>query len=93
MRNQEIRIKKPEMTKEIPEREGQLYPHAKYSCTPHLSQYLKGVDFPAKKQDIVNAAKKNGASAETMYFVNQIAEKTYILPNDIDKEFSLTIQE
>ena len=93
MRNRETPNKELEIAEFFSARESSLYPHARYSCTPHLSQYLKDINFPAKKQDIVTAAKNNGASAETMYFVKQITDKTYILPNDIDEEFSLTIQE
>lgn len=54
---------------------------------------MKGITFPAEKKDIITAVQNNGASAETMYFLKQITDKTYILPSDVDEEFSLTIQE
>jgi len=53
-----------------------------------LEQYLRGVDFPAGKQDIISAAKSNGAPDSVMSFMNRLPDKTYNHTTDVEQEFS-----
>lgn len=53
-----------------------------------LAVYLKGIDFPAKKDEIVEHAKANGAPENVMSFLNRLPDRDYRLPTDVEEEFS-----
>lgn len=50
-----------------------------------LEKSLKGVDYPASKDDVVKAAKKNGASKEVMDALNGLDDQTFEKPTDVTK--------
>ncbi len=52
-----------------------------------IQLYLKGVNYPASKQDIVSAAQKNGAPSNVMSFINRLPDKQYGGPNMVEEEF------
>ncbi len=53
-----------------------------------LTMYLKNIDFPADKQQIIEAAKSNGAPEQVMQMLNRLPDKQYTRSNEIEQEFS-----
>jgi hypothetical protein len=53
-----------------------------------LQQYLRGVDYPADKQDMIDAARSNSAPDDFMSFMNRLPDKTYNRPTEVEQEFS-----
>jgi len=53
-----------------------------------VAQYLKGISFPANKQEVVATAQSNGAPENVMSFMNNITDKTYSRPTEVEQEFS-----
>ena len=41
----------------------------------NVATYLKGIDYPAKKDDLVQHAKKNGAESEVIDVINRMPEQ------------------
>lgn len=50
-----------------------------------VQKYLKGVDYPAKKEDLVEAAKKNGADQEICEMIEHLPNQEFEKPTDITK--------
>jgi hypothetical protein len=53
-----------------------------------LQKSLKGVDYPAKKDDIVKAAENNGAEDEILEALRNISEDNFEKPTDVTKALS-----
>ena len=53
-----------------------------------LQQNLEGVDYPAEKQDLIDAAKSNSAPDNIMSFMNRLPDKTYDQSIEVEEEFS-----
>ena len=53
-----------------------------------LQKYLSGVDYPAKRDDLVRAAEKNGADSGTLDVVRRLPDRTYDGPSGVSKEIS-----
>lgn len=53
-----------------------------------VQKSLKNMDYPAKKQDLIEHAKKNNASKEVMEVLQSLPEKEYTNAADVSKEFS-----
>jgi uncharacterized protein DUF2795 len=51
-----------------------------------LQRYLSGVDYPAKRDDLVRAAEKNGADSDTLDVVRRLPDRTYDGPSGVSKE-------
>ena len=51
-----------------------------------LQKYLSGVDYPAKRDDLVRAAEKNGADSDTLDIVRRLPDRTYEGPSGVSKE-------
>ena len=52
-----------------------------------IQLYLKGVSYPANKNDIVNTARSNSAPQNVMDFINRMPERTYNRANEVEQEF------
>ncbi len=48
-------------------------------------KYLKGMDYPASKDDIVKKAKQEGADDELQDTLQRLPEETYETPTDVSK--------
>lgn len=48
-----------------------------------LQNCLKGVDYPASRQDLIDKASENGASEEVIDALNAIPDNTYDNPTDV----------
>src|SRR5215472_15135462 len=53
----------------------------------NVQKYLKGVDYPAKKQELVDQAKKNGAPQEVVQVIQQFPNKEFDGPQDVMKAY------
>lgn len=51
-----------------------------------VQKSLKGLDFPASKEDILAKAQEGGASEDILAELEQIPEREYQTPADISKE-------
>lgn len=52
-----------------------------------LEKYLKGVEFPASRQDLIKKAKANGAPEEVIDMINDLSEDNFNSPIDVSKAF------
>lgn len=50
-----------------------------------VQKYLKGVDYPATKEDLISHAKKQGADKNVMDLLEQIADEEYDGPTAVSK--------
>jgi hypothetical protein len=50
-----------------------------------VEKYLKGVDYPASKEDLTKHAQQNGAPKEVIDLLKQLHEETYHRPTDVAK--------
>ena len=46
---------------------------------------LKGIDYPASKQDLIDHAKKHGADKEVQSLLNEIPDQDYETPAEVSK--------
>ncbi|KTD17129.1 DUF2795 domain-containing protein [Legionella jordanis] len=53
-----------------------------------VQKYLKGINFPASKQNIIDCAKKNGAPSEVVDTIKNIKEEQFSSPTDISKHIN-----
>ena len=53
-----------------------------------LQKALKGVDYPASKDDLISTANDNGADEEIMSFLNGLPDREFGGPNGVTKEIS-----
>ncbi|MBY4948593.1 DUF2795 domain-containing protein [Cupriavidus respiraculi] len=51
-----------------------------------VQRSLKGIDFPASKEDILAQAKQGGADENVMGELEQIPDREYDSPTDISRE-------
>ncbi|MCT9071284.1 DUF2795 domain-containing protein [Cupriavidus gilardii] len=51
-----------------------------------VQKSLKGIDFPATKDDILSRARDGGASEEIMAELEQLPERDYDSPAEISRE-------
>jgi hypothetical protein len=53
-----------------------------------VQKYLKGIDYPAKKEELVRQAQKNGAEKEIISVLNEIKEEEFNSPAELSKAIS-----
>lgn len=53
----------------------------------NIMHYLKGANFPAKKQDLENHAKQNGAPQDVLAVLEGLPEDTFNNAADVMKAF------
>lgn len=52
-----------------------------------LEKFLKGVDYPASKDDLLNKARDNGAPQEVIDMIDDLAGSSFNSPIDVSKAF------
>lgn len=52
-----------------------------------LEKYLKGMDYPASKDDLISKARANGAPDEVIDMINSLSESSFNSPVDVAKAF------
>lgn len=50
-----------------------------------IQKHLKGMDYPAQKQDLVDHAEQHGANEEIRSLLEQLPEQEYETPADVNK--------
>ncbi len=53
----------------------------------NVTHYLKGIDLPVKKQELVDHAKKNGAPSEVMKMIEAMPDSSYATMADVMKGY------
>ncbi|HET6403154.1 MAG TPA: DUF2795 domain-containing protein [Candidatus Thermoplasmatota archaeon] len=53
----------------------------------NVQKHLEGVSYPATKEDILEAAKRNNAPREIMDFLENMGREEYGGPQDVMKEY------
>lgn len=53
----------------------------------NVSTYLKGIDFPAGRDQLVQHAEKNGAESDVLNIVKQMPEQEYGNMADVMKAY------
>ena len=67
---------------------GEASLHSEKVSAAQLQMYLKGMDYPAGKQEIIQQARTNSAPENIMSFLNRLPDKTYNRPTDVEQEFT-----
>lgn len=50
-----------------------------------LQKHLKGMDYPASKQDLINHAKQQGADENALSALETLPDEQYETPADVSK--------
>lgn len=50
-----------------------------------LQKFLKGVDYPAKKQDLLDRAQQEGADENVLSTLKQLSDESFETPADVSK--------
>jgi Protein of unknown function (DUF2795) len=50
-----------------------------------VERYLKGVNYPAKKNDLIKHAQQNGASQDILETLKDLREENFNSPVDVSK--------
>jgi Protein of unknown function (DUF2795) len=50
-----------------------------------LQKHLKGVDYPATKEDLINHARQQGADQDLLSDLEQIPDQEYETPTEVNK--------
>jgi hypothetical protein len=50
-----------------------------------VEKFLKGVDYPARKADLIKHAQQNGADKEVQATLEQLPDQQYQTPADVSK--------
>ena len=53
----------------------------------NVQKYLSGVEYPAEKQDLIEAARRNDAPDEVMQTIRKLPEDNYGGPQDVMKGY------
>jgi hypothetical protein len=53
-----------------------------------IQMYLKGVDYPVTRDELIRTAKQNNAPEMIISFLNKIPDKQYRAPTEVEAEFS-----
>ncbi|HON38990.1 MAG: DUF2795 domain-containing protein [Desulfomonilia bacterium] len=63
---------------------------ARYSdvSAAEVQQFLHGMDYPARKSDLIKKARDNGASDDIMRLLNDFPDQDFSSPVDVSKAIS-----
>jgi hypothetical protein len=50
-----------------------------------VQKYLKGIDYPATKEDLIKHAEKNGADDTLKSLLQELPENKFNKPTDVNK--------
>jgi len=51
-----------------------------------VQKFLKGVDYPASKRELVEIARRQGADENVLYTLERLPDRTYEGPSGVAKE-------
>lgn len=52
-----------------------------------LEKYLKGIDYPANRDDLMKKARSNGAPDDVIEMINNLSGDRFNSPIDVSKAF------
>ena len=58
---------------------------ARGGMTTEIEKALKGINFPASKQDLVQQAKQNNASQDVIQTIQKLPQDRFNSPTDVQK--------
>ncbi len=58
---------------------------ATHGSAAELEKYLKGVDYPASKDDLLEKARANGAPDHVIDMIDSLSESSFNSPIDVSK--------
>ena len=50
-----------------------------------VQRYLKGIDYPATKQDLLDAAERNNADENVRSTLERLPDQSFNSPNDVSE--------
>ncbi len=50
-----------------------------------LQKYLKGVDYPATKEELIEQAKRHGADKNVISLLEELPDQEYDAPTDVSE--------
>jgi hypothetical protein len=53
-----------------------------------IQKFLSGVDYPADRDQLIQAAKSNGADKDTLDQLRQLPDRNYDGPSGVSKELA-----
>ncbi len=59
--------------------------HNKHVSSLNVQTYLKGIEFPASKDEIIECATENNAPEPVLYLLNHLQDKDFNSPADVSK--------
>jgi len=62
------------------------YENSEKASSAMMERYLKGVLFPAEKEELIQQAKSNNAPEDVLRVLNRLEEKDYQTAIDVSKE-------
>jgi hypothetical protein len=54
--------------------------------TAEIQSFLKDMDYPASKDDLIERAKENGAGNDVISLLDQLPDQEYTRPTDVNAE-------
>lgn len=54
----------------------------------NVTAHLRGVDFPANRQDLLNQAKNNGAEQDVLEVIKNLPDNEYRTMADVTKAYN-----
>ncbi len=66
---------------------GQASLHSEKVSASQMAVCLKGIDFPARKTEIMDNAKSNGCSDNVLHFIDRLPDREYTRANEVEQEF------
>lgn len=61
--------------------------HSEKVSASQMAVCLKGIDFPADRDQIVEHARSTGCSDNVIEYMNRLPEKEYTRANEVEQEF------
>lgn len=71
-----------------PQKGGQTAIETPNVSAAELQKYLKGVNYPAEKQDLADAAENNGAPDNVLDMINSLDDKTFNSSTEVEQAFA-----
>lgn len=67
---------------------GEAALHTEKVSAAQLQVYLKGINYPANKQKLIDKAMDNNAPGSVMDFIRRLPDREYRSPIEVEQEFS-----
>lgn len=68
-------------------RGGEAALHSEKVSAAQLQVYLKGINYPVGREEIIQTARRNDAPERVMNYLNQLPDRQYQYPTDVEREF------